>query len=184
MEQTKFILGEEDLPTRWYNIQADLPEPLPPVIHPGRMDPVTPDDLAPIFPMELIMQEVSQEPWIEIPEPVRDVYRLWRPTPMYRARRWEKALDTPARIYYKWEGVSPPGSHKPNTAVAQAYYNKAEGQIGSIESRGFKDLWFSAKEDFFRVNPSLHCKHHCVANAKNRLILDYLEADEDHLAFV
>ena len=128
MEQTKFILGEEYLPTHWYNMQADLPEPLPPVMHPGRMEPVTPEDLAPIFPMELIKQEVSQERWVEIPEPVREVYKLWRPTPMFRARRWEKALDTPARIYYKWEGVSPAGSHKPNTAVAQAYYNKLEGQ--------------------------------------------------------
>jgi len=128
MQQAKFFLGEKDLPTHWYNIQADLPEPLPPIIHPGRMDPVTPDDLVPIFAMELIKQEVSQERWIEIPEPVREVYTLWRPTPLYRALRWEKALDTPARIYYKWEGVSPPGSHKPNTAVAQAYYNKMEGQ--------------------------------------------------------
>ncbi len=127
MPQAKFFLSEQDLPTRWYNIQADLPAPLPPVIHPGTGQPIGPQDLAPLFPMELIKQEVSQERWIEIPEPVRDIYRLWRPTPLYRALRLERALDTPARIYYKWEGVSPAGSHKPNTAVAQAYYNKQEG---------------------------------------------------------
>ena len=127
MPQTKFLLDEKDLPTRWYNIQADLPAPLPPVIHPGTIQPIGPQDLAPLFPMELIKQEVSQERWIEIPEAVRDVYRLWRPTPLYRAHRLEKALGTPARIYYKYEGVRPAGSHKPNTAVAQAYYNKQEG---------------------------------------------------------
>jgi tryptophan synthase beta chain len=143
MEQTKFILGEEYLPTHWYNMQADLPEPLPPVMHPGRMEPVTPDDLIPIFPMELIKQEVSQERWVEIPEPVREVYKLWRPTPMFRARRWEKALDTPARIYYKWEGVSAAGSHKPNTAVAQAYYNKLEGQTRLTTETG-AGQWGSA----------------------------------------
>ena len=120
MAQTKFVLDEKELPSRWYNIQADLPAPLPPVIHPGTLQPIGPQDLAPLFPMEIIKQEVSQERWIDIPEPVRDVYRLWRPTPLYRAHRLEKALGTPARIYYKWEGVSPAGSHKPNTAVAQA----------------------------------------------------------------
>ncbi len=143
MEQTKFIMGEEDIPTHWYNVQADLPRPLPPYLHPARLDPMTPDDLIPIFPMELIMQEVSQERWIEIPEPVRDVYKLWRPTPLYRAYRWEKALGTPARIYYKWEGVSPPGSHKPNTAVAQAYYNKMEGQT-RISTETGAGQWGSA----------------------------------------
>jgi tryptophan synthase beta chain len=143
MEQTKFIMGDKDIPTHWYNIQADLPRPLPPYLHPARLDPMTPDDLIPIFPMELIMQEVSQERWIEIPEPVRDVYKLWRPTPLYRAYRWEKALGTPARIYYKWEGVSPPGSHKPNTAVAQAYYNKMEGQT-RISTETGAGQWGSA----------------------------------------
>ncbi len=128
MKETKIILSEKEIPTQWYNIQADLPKPLPPVIHPATGQPITPDDLAPLFPMALIEQEVSQERWIDIPEEVRDIYKLWRPTPLYRARRWEKALDTPAKIYYKYEGVSPPGSHKPNTAVAQAYYNKMEGQ--------------------------------------------------------
>jgi tryptophan synthase beta chain len=125
--QLKFLLGERDIPTKWYNIQADLKTPLPPPLHPGTGQPIGPQDLAPLFPMELIKQEVSQERWIEIPEPVREIYRLWRPTPLYRARRLEKVLGTPARIYYKYEGVSPAGSHKPNTAVAQAYYNKKEG---------------------------------------------------------
>lgn len=126
-DQTKFVLSESEMPRDWYNIQADLPFELPPVLHPGRKDPVGPDDLAPLFPMELIMQEVSKERWIEIPEPVREVYTLWRPTPLFRARRLEKALQTPAKIYYKYEGVSPAGSHKPNTAVAQAFYNKQAG---------------------------------------------------------
>jgi len=127
MEPTKILLEENELPRQWYNIQADLPRPLPPVLHPGTKEPISPDDLAPLFPMALIMQEVSKERYIDIPEEVREVYRIWRPSPLVRARRWERALDTPARIYYKWEGVSPPGSHKPNTAVAQAFYNKQEG---------------------------------------------------------
>jgi len=126
---TKFILTEDELPTSWYNIQPDLPSPLPPVLHPGTHQPIGPADLAPLFPMELIKQEVSQEREIEIPEPVRDIYRLWRPTPLYRAYALEKALDLPAdiKILYKYEGVSPSGSHKPNTAVPQAYYNQQEG---------------------------------------------------------
>ncbi len=127
MDATKILLGEGDIPKAWYNIAADLPVPQPPVIHPGTRQPIGPADLAPLFPMALIMQEVSAEREIEIPEPVRDVYRLWRPTPLHRARRLEQALDTPARIYYKHEGTSPAGSHKPNTAVAQAFYNKQEG---------------------------------------------------------
>src|SRR5680860_290678 len=127
MKQVKFTLSEKEMPTAWYNILADLPEPLPPPLHPGTGKPVGPDDLAPLFPMELIKQEMSTERYIEIPEEVQDIYRLWRPAPLYRARRLEKALDTPAKIYYKYEGVSPAGSHKPNTAVAQAYYNKKEG---------------------------------------------------------
>src|SRR5438093_1598070 len=124
--RTKFLLDEKDIPTKWYNIQADFKTPAPPVLHPGTKQPLGPQDLAPLFPMELIKQEVSQERWIAIPDEIRDVYRLWRPSPLYRARRLEKALGTPARIYYKYEGVSPAGSHKPNTAIAQAYYNKAE----------------------------------------------------------
>ncbi|MEM3597716.1 MAG: TrpB-like pyridoxal phosphate-dependent enzyme [Candidatus Hadarchaeum sp.] len=127
MKQMKYLLDEEEIPKAWYNIQADLPSPLDPPINPATKEPIGPQDLARIFPMELIKQEVSQERWIPIPEEVRDVYRIWRPTPLYRALRLEKALKTPARIYYKWEGVSPPGSHKPNTAVAQAYYNMKEG---------------------------------------------------------
>ncbi|MGH2395690.1 MAG: pyridoxal-phosphate dependent enzyme, partial [bacterium] len=123
----KITLDESRIPKAWYNIVADLPVPLAPVIHPGTKQPIGPNDLAPLFPMELILQEVSTQREVPIPEPVRDVYRLWRPTPLYRARRLERALDTPARIYYKYEGVSPAGSHKPNTAVAQAFYNKQAG---------------------------------------------------------
>src|SRR5437660_4436291 len=126
-EPTKYQLSERDIPTHWINLLGDLPgEPAPP-LHPGTKQPAGPDDLSPLFPMGLIMQEVSAEPEIEIPEPVREAYKLWRPTPLYRARRLEKELDTPAKIYYKYEGVSPAGSHKPNTAVAQAFYNKEAG---------------------------------------------------------
>jgi tryptophan synthase beta chain len=125
--QTKYLLDESRIPKRWYNIQADLPKPLAPVLHPGTMQPIGPDDLAPLFPMELILQEVSTEREIDIPEPVRDIYRLWRPSPLFRAHRLEKALGTPAKIFYKYEGVSPAGSHKPNTAVAQAFYNREAG---------------------------------------------------------
>ena len=126
-ESVKYVLTEERIPKSWYNLVADLPSPPPPVLHPGTLKPVGPDDLAPLFPMSLIAQEVTTEREVEIPGPVRDVYRLWRPTPLYRARRLERVLDTPARIYYKYEGVSPAGSHKPNTAVAQAFYNKEAG---------------------------------------------------------
>jgi len=126
-EQHKFLLDESQLPKAWYNINADMPVPPQPVLHPGTMEPVTPDFLSVLFPMSLIMQEISAERYIEIPEPVRDIYKLWRPTPMFRAVRLEKALDTPAHIYYKYEGVSPVGSHKPNTAVPQAFYNKEAG---------------------------------------------------------
>ncbi len=141
--QTKFLLQEKDIPARWYNIQADLKTPLPPPLHPGTHQPLGPADLAPLFPMELIKQEVSQERWIEIPDEIRDVYRLWRPTPLYRARRLEKLLDTPARIYYKYEGVSPAGSHKPNTAVAQVYYNKKEG-VQRLSTETGAGQWGSA----------------------------------------
>ena len=126
-DQVKYVLQESEMPRQWYNIVPDLPAPPPPPLHPGTREPVGPDDLAPLFPAALIMQEVSQERFVPIPEPVLDVYRLWRPSPLYRARRLEKELGTPARIYYKYEGVSPAGSHKPNTAVPQAYYNAAEG---------------------------------------------------------
>ena len=126
-DRTKILLDEDQLPTRWYNLVPDLPSPPPPPLHPGTHQPLGPDDLAPLFPMALIGQEVSMDSFIDIPEPVRDVYRLWRPTPLYRARRLEASLGTPARIYYKYEGVSPAGSHKPNTAVPQAFYNAEEG---------------------------------------------------------
>jgi len=127
MTATKYTLEESQMPRSWYNIQADLPVPLPAVLHPGTMKAIGPDDLAPLFPMDLIAQEVSTSREIEIPEPVRDIYRLWRPAPLYRAHRLEKALGTPAKIFYKYEGVSPAGSHKPNTAVAQAFYNAQAG---------------------------------------------------------
>ena len=121
--QTKYVLDESDVPRQWYNIAADLPSPPLPPLHPGTGEPIGPEMLAPLFPMELIKQEVSQERWVDIPDQVRDAYMLWRPSPLYRALRLEKALDTPAKIFYKYEGVSPTGSHKPNTAVAQAYSN-------------------------------------------------------------
>ena len=126
-DEIKINLSEKDMPKFWYNISADLPTPLPPPLHPGTHNPIGPDDLAPLFPMDLIMQEVSQERDIEIPEPVREIYKQWRPSPLFRAKRLEKFLDTPAKIYYKYEGVSPAGSHKPNTAIPQAFYNKAAG---------------------------------------------------------
>lgn len=127
MDDVKILLSEKELPQKWYNVQADLPEPLAPPINPKTKKPVGPEDLAPLFPMELIKQEVSQERWIEIPDELLDIYKLWRPSPLHRARRLEKFLKTPARIYFKNESVSPAGSHKPNTAIAQAYYNKKEG---------------------------------------------------------
>jgi tryptophan synthase beta chain len=141
--RTKFLLDERDLPTKWYNIQADFKTPAPPVLHPGTGNPIGPQDLAPLFPMELIKQEVSQERWIEIPDEVRDVLRLWRPSPLYRARRLEKALGTSSHIYYKYEGVSPAGSHKPNTAIAQAYYNKKE-KVTRIATETGAGQWGSA----------------------------------------
>src|SRR6058998_2410376 len=126
-EPTKYLLGESEIPTSWVNLLPDLPgEPLPP-LNPQSGEPAGPEDLTPIFPMGLIEQEVSTEPEIEIPDEVREIYRLWRPTPLFRAHRLERALDTPAHVYYKYEGTSPAGSHKPNTAVPQAYYNKQAG---------------------------------------------------------
>lgn len=126
-DQHKYLLDESQMPTRWYNIIPDLPEPPPPPLHPGTKEPVGPEDLAPLFPMALILQEVSTDSYIDIPEPILDIYKLWRPSPLYRARRLEAELGTPARIYFKYEGVSPAGSHKPNTAVPQAFYNAEEG---------------------------------------------------------
>src|SRR5438128_7102633 len=157
---TKILLDEREMPKRWYNIQADLPFPGSPPLHPGTKQPIGPQDLAPLFPMELIKQEVSQERWIEIPEEIRDVLRLWRPSPLFRARRLEKLLGTPAHIYYKYEGVSPAGSHKPNTAVAQAYYNKKE-KVTRISTETGAGQWGSALSmacSFF----GLQCKVYMV----------------------
>jgi tryptophan synthase beta chain len=142
-DTVKYVLDESRLPEAWYNLAADLPEPPPPVLHPGTGEPVGPDDLAPLFPMQIILQEVSTDRFVTIPEEVRSVYRQWRPTPLFRARRLESALDTPARIYYKYEGVSPAGSHKPNTAVAQAYYNKQEG-VARLTTETGAGQWGSA----------------------------------------
>ncbi|UCC68320.1 MAG: TrpB-like pyridoxal phosphate-dependent enzyme [Armatimonadota bacterium] len=142
-DETKILLRESELPQHWYNINPDLPAPLAPPIHPGTGKPLGPEDLAPLFPMELIKQEVSMEPYIEIPDEVRRIYKLWRPSPLYRAHRLEKHLGTPARIYYKNESFSPPGSHKPNTAVAQAYYNKLEG-VKRIATETGAGQWGSA----------------------------------------
>ena len=188
--QTKYLLEESQMPRFWYNIQADLPKPAPAVLHPGTLQPVGPDDLAPLFPMSLIMQEVSMEREIEIPEPVRDVFRLWRPAPMYRARRLEKALGTPAKIYYKYEGVSPAGSHKPNTAVPQAFYNHdagvkrittetGAGQWGS--SMAFAGSLFGLQVEVFQVRVSYDQKPYrralmetygarCVASPSNETV--------------
>jgi tryptophan synthase beta chain len=139
----KFTMGEERIPKAWYNIMADLPVPPPPPLHPGTLQPVGPDDLAPLFPMALIMQEVARDRYIDIPKPVTDIYRMWRPTPLYRATALEKALGTTAKIFYKYEGVSPAGSHKPNTAVPQAFYNKEEG-IKKLVTETGAGQWGSA----------------------------------------
>jgi len=139
----KYLLPEEQIPKSWYNLMADLPSPPPPPLHPGTLQPLGPDDLAPLFPMSLIMQEVSAEREIEIPGPVREIYKQWRPSPLFRARRLEKALDTPAKIYYKYEGVSPAGSHKPNTATAQAFYNHEAG-IRKISTETGAGQWGSS----------------------------------------
>ncbi len=157
---TKILLTESEMPTSWYNVAADLPKPLDPPLHPGTGQPLGPQDLAPLFPMALIQQEVSQERYVEIPEEVQDIYRLWRPTPLYRARKLEKALDTPAKIYYKYEGASPAGSHKLNTSVAQAYYNKLEG-IKRLSTETGAGQWGSALSmacSFF----DLECKVYMV----------------------
>jgi tryptophan synthase beta chain len=144
MNQFKFVLEDKDLPTHWYNILADMKSPPPPYRHPATLEPMVEPPLPPpVFPMPLIEQEFSKERWIEIPDQVQDVFKMWRPSPLYRAVRWEQALDTPAKIYYKWEGVSPPGSHKPNTAVAQCYYAKQEGLKGLATETG-AGQWGSA----------------------------------------
>lgn len=142
-QPTKILLDETEMPTQWYNIIPDLPSPPPPPLHPGTHQPIGPDDLAPLFPMELIMQEVTGESYIDIPGEVLDVYKLWRPSPLFRAHRLEKLLDTPAKIYYKYEGVSPAGSHKPNTSVPQAFYNAAEG-VKKLTTETGAGQWGSA----------------------------------------
>ncbi|MDO9518416.1 MAG: TrpB-like pyridoxal phosphate-dependent enzyme [Methanosarcinaceae archaeon] len=143
MESTKILLDENEIPKKWYNILADLPTPLAPPLNPATKEPIGPEDLAAIFPMELIKQEMSPQQYIDIPEEVRDIYRLWRPSPVYRAHRLEKALGTPAKIYYKYEGVSPAGSHKPNTSIPQAYYNMKEG-VERITTETGAGQWGSA----------------------------------------
>jgi tryptophan synthase beta chain len=157
---TRFQLAEKDLPTAWYNALPDLPEPLQPPLHPGTREPVGPADLAPLFPMPLIEQEMTQAPWIDIPGPVLDILRLWRPTPLVRARRLEQALGTPARIYYKDESVSPAGSHKPNTAVAQAYYN-AQAGTKRLSTETGAGQWGSALA-FACAQFDLECKVYMV----------------------
>jgi tryptophan synthase beta chain len=159
-QQTKFLLDESQLPRRWYNIRADMPTAPQPVLHPGTGQPVRPDDLAPLFPMALIQQEVSEEPEIAIPDEVLDILSLWRPTPLYRAHRLEQAIGTRSRIFYKYEGVSPPGSHKPNTAVAQAYYNKQEGRTRLATETG-AGQWGSALSFACRLI-GLECKVYMV----------------------
>src|ERR1700741_2268864 len=166
-DTVKYLLDESRIPKHWYNIVADLPRPPEPVLHPGTMQPVGPQDLEPLFPSTLIQQEVTAERTIEIPEPVRAVYRQWRPSPLYRARRLEQALDTPAKIYYKYEGVSPAGSHKPNTAIAQGFYKKeavitrlvtetGAGQWGSALS--FAGALFGLDVSVYMVKVSSHQK--------------------------
>ncbi|MEA2000516.1 MAG: pyridoxal-phosphate dependent enzyme, partial [Actinomycetota bacterium] len=142
-DYTKVVLDESEIPTQWYNIIPDLPAPPPPPLHPGTHEPIGPDDLAPLFPMELIGQEVSQERYIDIPGEVLDIYKLWRPSPLYRARRLEKLLDTPAKLFYKYEGVSPAGSHKTNTSVPQAFYNAKEG-VKKLTTETGAGQWGSA----------------------------------------
>ncbi len=201
-DQVKYLLDETRIPKSWYNIAADLPSPPPAVLHPGTMQPVGPADLEPLFPMSLILQEVSTEREIEIPEPVREIYKQWRPCPLFRARRLEKALDTPARIYYKYEGVSPAGSHKPNTAVAQAFYNKeagihrittetGAGQWGS--SLSFAGALFGIEVQVFMVRVSYNQKPYrrglmetygarCIASPSNETMSGraILEQNPDH----
>src|SRR5512137_1090722 len=164
---TRFTLSQKDIPTHWYNLLTDFPEPLPPPLHPGTKQPVPPEALLAIFPENLVQQEMSPERWIEVPEPVRDIYAMWRPTPLLRAVRFEKALQTPAHIYYKYEGVSPAGSHKPNTAIAQAYYNMKEGtqRIATETGAGqwgsalaFGCMMFGMKATVYMVNVSYQQK--------------------------
>ena len=160
MSQHRYLLPADGIPRRWYNIVADLPSLPPPPLHPGTGQPVGPDDLSPIFPMSLIGQEVSQDRWIAIPDPVLDVYALWRPTPLYRALNWERELGTSCRIFYKYEGVSPSGSHKPNTSVPQAYYNAQEG-VTRIATETGAGQWGSSLA-FACATYGIECKVYMV----------------------
>ena len=166
MTDTKITLSEPDIPTHYYNIAPDLPTPLSPPLHPGTKKPIGPEDLAPIFPMELIKQEVSQEPMIEIPDEVRDIYRLYRPSPLYRARHFEEMLDTPAKIYYKSEHVSPVGSHKLNTALMQAWANKQEG-VKRLATETGAGQWGSALACACQLM-GLECMVYMSASATSR----------------
>lgn len=160
MPAHRYLLAEDAIPTRWYNIAADLPSLPPPPLHPGTGAPIGPDDLAPLFPMSLIMQEVSTDRWIEIPDPVREVYALWRPTPLHRAVALEEALGTPCKIFYKFEGVSPAGSHKPNSSVPQAYYNKLDG-VTRLSTETGAGQWGSSLS-FACARFGLECKVYMV----------------------
>src|ERR1700687_5036165 len=157
--QVKIVLTEKDLPTKWYNIQADLKTPAPPVLHPGTGQPIGPQDLAPLFPMELIKQEVSGERWIEIPDEVRDILRLWRPSPLYRARRLERALDTPARIYYKYEGGRPAVSPKPNTARRPSPLQQAGGRRADPHGDGRRPVGLGAGHGLPVLRPPMQGLH-------------------------
>ena len=179
-KQYKYLLDESQLPKAWYNINADMPFPPAPVLHPGTLEPVTPDFLSVLFPMSLIMQEISTERYIEIPEPVREIYKLWRPTPFHRAHRLEQALDTPAHIYYKYEGASPVGSHKPNTAVPQAFYNKEEG-VKALTTETGAGQWGSALAmacSFFDIDLEVYMvKVSYEAKPYRRIIMHSFGAD-------
>ena len=155
----RFLLGEDRMPTAWFNVLPELPVPLTPPLHPATKEPIGPDDLAPLFPMGLIAQEVSTESWIDVPGEVLDVLRLWRPTPLVRAERLERALGTPARIYFKDESLSPAGSHKPNTAVPQAFYNRAEGVARLATETGAGPMGIGARVRVRAVRPRMHGVH-------------------------
>ena len=165
---TRFVLGQDAIPTAWYNALPDLPEPLQPPLHPGTKEPVGPDDLAPLFPMALIEQEMTGAPTVDIPGPVLDILRLWRPTPLVRATRLEAALGTPARIYYKDESVSPAGSHKPNTAVAQAYYNKQAGTAAPRDRDRRRPVGFGAGVRVRAVRPRVQGLHGARRTSRSR----------------
>ena len=174
MQETKVVLPDREIPKQWYNIMADMPNLPKPPLHPGTKQPVGPDDLSAIFPMALIEQEMTTERWIDIPEEVLDIYTLWRPSPLYRAHRLEAALGTPAKIYYKYEGVSPAGSHKPNTSIPQAYYNKAAG-IKRIATETGAGQWGSSMA---LAGTHVRARSHCL-HGDGQLRPEALQADRD-----